>query len=625
LTAYHKDHLAEDFPEEAHGHPTIAPLLLGGLPAGAFPVFRRIFMSTATTLDRIGVGIDTARYGHRVSFMRPDRQPAAKPLTVLENRAGYQALQERLEQLHRQHPQAELNVRIDAAGQYAANLERFLRSLDLPLVVSIGEPKRNKDYQKAHFPKRTTDDTESQAMARFAVVEQPRATLAQTAQVVLLHEVAGRLQGQVKQTTRATNRLHNLMARVFPELATITEDLATRWVLTLLDKYGTAERIGQARLASLKKIPYLPSDKAQALHHAAQQSVGALQGGVAEALVRDLVAQLRHCQQAEQNMRNLLTDAFADLPASGHLQLVTIPGIGAATAAVLTAKIVDIERFETPEHLVGYFGIFPEENTSGVDKQGKPVPPGTLRISQKGNDLVRHYLWNAARSAITCNPAIRALYRRLKTKGKRGDVAVGHCMRKLLHLAFAVWKTNRPFDEHHFPWEQPSDTPVTTPTPTEAGPATAPTTNEMAAGHKREIPAKQVVTTATPSVAPTPTPVKPPSAAPTTRPRVDYAFLRQQITLQRVLTHLGLLDQLHGHGQQRRGPCPIHAQPTDREHTFSAHLGKNVFQCFQKDCAVHGNVLDFWATLHRLPLYDAALNLAATFQLPRNREEEPVK
>jgi DNA primase len=120
-------------------------------------------------------------------------------------------------------------------------------------------------------------------------------------------------------------------------------------------------------------------------------------------------------------------------------------------------------------------------------------------------------------------------------------------------------------------------------------------------------------------------PVKAPPPAAVARPRVDFALLRQQITLERVLSHLGLLDQLHGRGQQRRGPCPIHAQPTDREHTFSAHLGKNVFQCFQRDCAVHGNVLDFWAVMHRQPLYEAALHLAATFQLLRNREEEPVK
>ena len=69
----------------------------------------------------------------------------------------------------------------------------------------------------------------------------------------------------------------------------------------------------------------------------------------------------------------------------------------------------------------------------------------------------------------------------------------------------------------------------------------------------------------------------------------------------------------------------MHGQATERTPTFSVHLGKNVFQCFQADCAVHGNVLDFWAAVHRLPLYDAALHLAATFQLRRNREEEPVK
>ena len=156
-------------------------------------------MSAATSLDRIGVGIDTARYGHRVSFLKPDRQPAAKPLTVMENRDGYQVLHERLKQLREQHPQAHFYVRIDAAGQYAVNLDQFLRGLDLPMTVSIGEPKRNKDYQKAHFPKRTTDDTESQAMARFAVVEQPDATSASSTPMLLLREVAGRLQAQVKQ------------------------------------------------------------------------------------------------------------------------------------------------------------------------------------------------------------------------------------------------------------------------------------------------------------------------------------------------------------------------------------------------------------------------------------------
>jgi transposase len=582
-------------------------------------------VSTSSSLDCIGVGIDTARYGHRVSFLRPDRQPAAKPLTVMENRAGYQALEERLKQLHERHPQAHFHVRIDAAGQYAVNLEQFLRGLDLPMTLSIGEPKRNKDYQKAHFPKRITDDTESQAMARFAVVELPAATPSPSTPMVLLREVAGRLQAQVKQTTQAINRLHNLLARAFPELATLTDDLAAGWVLRLLDKYPTAERIAQAHRATLGKIPYLPHEQAEALHQAAQRSVASLRGAVAEALVRELVTEVRHSQNAEKTLRQLLTSAFAALPRSPHVQVVTVSGIGEATAAVLVAKIVDIDRFATPAKLVNYFGVFPEENSSGVDKQGHPLPPGTLHMSRKGNDLVRGYLWNATRAAIRHNPAIRALYHRLKAKGKRGDVAIGHCMRKLLHLVFAVWKTDRPFDPKHFPWEVSADTPLSTTTPCDPATCAAPSANDRAVGHKRDLPAKRVVTTAASTVEATHPPVKPSmQPASVARPQVDFAFLRQHVTMKQILQYLDLMTHLRGRGEQRRGPCPVHSHPGDAERTFSVHLGKNAFQCFHAECAVKGNVLDLWAAIHRLPLYEAALHLAETFQLPRNREEEPV-
>ena len=580
-------------------------------------------MAVTMSLDRIGVGIDTARYGHRVSFLRPDRQPAAKPITVMENHAGYQSLKEKLISLREQNPNVRFQIRIDAAGQYAANLEQFLRGLDLPITLSIGEPKRNKDYQKAHFPKRTTDDTESQAMARFAVVEQPDGTPAPAAPMIVLREVVGRLQAQVRQTTQAVNRLHNLLARVFPELATLTDDIESGWVLKLLAKYPTAERIAAARLASLEKIPHLSSKQAQALHQAAGQSVASLRGPVAEALVGDLVTQLRNSQNAERSLRKLLTTTFNDLPVSPHVQVLTIPGIGQATAAAIVGKIVDIDRFATPGQVVGYFGVFPQENSSGVDRQGHPLPPGTMHMSRKGNDLVRSYLWNAARVAIRHNPAIRALYRRLRAKGKRGDVAMGHCMRKLLHLVFAVWKTNRPFDEKHYPWENPAETAVpTNPTSSSAG-AINPA-NEKAGGHKRNKSATKVVTPASSNVEGAPSAVKSASPSGAAGPQVDFAFLRQQVSLGQVLAHLGLIDQLRGTGPQRRGPCPLHSHAADREQTFSVDLGKNAFRCSHAECGAQGNVLNLWAAVHRLPMYDAALHLAETFGLARTREEERV-
>ncbi len=96
-------------------------------------------------IQRIGIGIDTARYGHRVAFLDENKSPAAPSLTVLESRNGYEQLQDRLEKLHHKHPQASLHVHIDAAGKYATNLESFLHRVDVPLTVSVGQPKKNKD------------------------------------------------------------------------------------------------------------------------------------------------------------------------------------------------------------------------------------------------------------------------------------------------------------------------------------------------------------------------------------------------------------------------------------------------------------------------------------------------
>jgi hypothetical protein len=41
----------------------------------------------------------------------------------------------------------------------------------------------------------------------------------------------------------------------------------------------------------------------------------------------------------------------------------------------------------------------------------------------------------------------------------------------------------------------------------------------------------------------------------------------------------------------------------------------NIFQCFYADCGAHGNVLDLWAAVHHVPIYEAALHLAKTFHL----------
>lgn len=399
----------------------------------------------------LGVGFDTSRYGHHVTFLRQDLEKVCAPFEFPESRQGYDRVHRQFQQLVKRFPCAHFHIRLDVAGQYATNLETFLHSLPFPKTISVGEPARNANYRAALFPKRKADPVESLCAARFALLEKPRATASIAPAFYQLRELAQRLESQSCQSTRLTNQLHNLLARVFPELAVLAPDLQAGWVLELLSRYPTPAQLGRARLTSLTAIAFLSEDKATRLHELAAQSVASLQGELAAALVQQLVRQLRHSLEEEARLLDLMSTAYKQLDPTNHL--ATIPGIGLASAAVLTAKIVSIDRFASAAALVSYFGIFPEEDSSGIDKNGHQKVGRQSHMSRKGNDLVRKYLFNAAKAAMRWNPAVRPLYTRLVSRGCRGDVALGHCMRKLLHLVFAIWKTGKPFDPEHYPWE----------------------------------------------------------------------------------------------------------------------------------------------------------------------------
>jgi hypothetical protein len=192
------------------------------------------------------------------------------------------------------------------------------------------------------------------------------------------------------------------------------------------------------------------------------------------------------------------------------------------------------------------------------------------------------------------------LYQRVVLKHpKRKAIAIGHAMRKLLHLVFAVWKSGKPFDPKHYPWEGLA---------ADGADQTAAPSSNQAAGHKPEsVPAEEVVTAACPD--------KLAQAATVGEGTyIDFGHIKQQLSLERLLGHLGLAARLHGSGEQRRCACPIH-RGDGRGRTFSVNLKDNVFTCFDAKCGKQGDVIDLWAALHDLDRRGAAIDLIRTFGL----------
>ncbi len=120
--------------------------------------------------------------------------------------------------------------------------------------------------------------------------------------------------------------------------------------------------------------------------------------------------------------------------------LVSIPGIGEVTAATLLAEIGDIKMYDSARQVAAFAGLTPRRHESGKTVKGR------TRLSKVGTPRLRKALYFPALTALRFNPIIKAWSEALSQRGKSRMVIIGAAMRKLIHIAYGVLKSGRPFD-----------------------------------------------------------------------------------------------------------------------------------------------------------------------------------
>jgi transposase len=114
----------------------------------------------------------------------------------------------------------------------------------------------------------------------------------------------------------------------------------------------------------------------------------------------------------------------------------SIKGIGKRATAMLIVFTQGFKNTHSHRQLISFAGLSPSEYSSGTSIQGKP------RIYKRGGKNLRDVLYMCAMNAIKTNVACKALYERLRTKGKTGKQALIAVCNKLLKQVFAVVKNN---------------------------------------------------------------------------------------------------------------------------------------------------------------------------------------
>ncbi|QQS66626.1 MAG: transposase [Chlorobiota bacterium] len=121
----------------------------------------------------------------------------------------------------------------------------------------------------------------------------------------------------------------------------------------------------------------------------------------------------------------------------------SITGIGKRATSLLIVTTQCFKTTETYQQLISFAGLSPKEFTSGTSISGK------VRICKIGGCRLRHTLYMCVLNAKKTNPACKALFDRLVTKGKNKKLAIIAVCNKLLKLVFEAIKSGKVFDKYY--------------------------------------------------------------------------------------------------------------------------------------------------------------------------------
>lgn len=240
----------------------------------------------------------------------------------------------------------------------------------------------------------------------------------------------------------STGRYHQLLATLAAGMG------LTVFVLNARDVHFYAKSLGARgktdRLDALVIARYLAEHHAHLrpyrLPSAAHAELDALLGQRwAVASKRAALRQALHsCSPTIDQRIQALIDQDHQMH-QGQRLLLSIVGIGPQSSALLAALLSRMS-FACSDALVAYSGLDPRAHDSGRLR-------GRRRLSKHGSPALRRLMYVAAMSAARTS-TFAPIYKALRQRGFKTTEALVILARKLLRIAFAVWRHRHPFDPH---------------------------------------------------------------------------------------------------------------------------------------------------------------------------------
>ena len=386
----------------------------------------------------IYVGIDVAKDKHDCFIIGSEGEVLRNVFTVPNNMDGFQELLREIQAASVNPDKVE--VGLEATGHYSYNILGFL--LNKGLTTFVINPLHTNLYRKSLSLRKTkTDKVDARMIATMLASDVNLKSYTDTAyHNEELKSLTRYRFDKVKERAKLKSSIARLVNILFPELENLVSTLHIATVYALLSEFPGAQQVADAHLTTLKNLLYDSSkgrfdrEKVIAIRDAAKNSIGSRMP--AKSL------ELRHTIRLISELTAEIYDielAIKTIMGEIGSPILTIPGIGCNSGALILAEIGDFSRFDSPDKILAYAGMSPSTYQSGQ------LTSTYAHMEKRGSRYLRYALFNATKYVCYWDPNFAEYLAKKRAEGKHYNVAISHAAKKLVRLIYALEKSGESY------------------------------------------------------------------------------------------------------------------------------------------------------------------------------------
>ncbi len=381
------------------------------------------------------IGIDISKFKHDCAVIDDSGEIITPSWSFTNDSEGFMQLKILLDSLD-----AETRIGLESTGHYGMNLKLFLESSSFsfmefnPLLI-------NRFIKSKSLRKTKSDSIDCMMIARYLMTVEYKPYPSLLYHTEKLKSLTRFRDSLIRLRSRQLVELTNILDKVFPEFKPFFGGKFSVTSLYILSNYSSPEKISNMNSKSYESLRKLSRGRFSTVDFAKlKQLAKNTVGNTEDYLLQEMQIVLELYSQLDSKV-NETEYSIEECISTINPPMLSIPGIGVESAAVMLAEFGDFSKFKNASQMLSFAGLEPGYFQSGTSET-------TGRMVKHGSSYLRYALMNCAQTVVNYEPTFAMFYAKKRAEGKPHRVALSHVVKKLLRVIYTLQTKNLAYDSN---------------------------------------------------------------------------------------------------------------------------------------------------------------------------------